>query len=48
MTKTKKKPAEQEDPIKKHFSELGKKSWESRKKKLLEKSKVEKQTKINK
>jgi len=26
-----------EDPIKKHFSELGKKSWEKRKAKLLEK-----------
>jgi hypothetical protein len=25
----------EEDPVKKHFSELGKKSWESRKAKLL-------------
>ncbi len=31
-----------EDPIKKHFSELGKKSWEKRKASLLQ---VKKQTK---
>ncbi len=29
------KPKEEIDPIKKHFSELGKKSWEKRKEKLL-------------
>ena len=34
--KTKQTKKEEADPIKKHFSELGKKSWESRKKKLLE------------
>lgn len=37
--KKKKLTIKQEDPIKKHFSELGKKSWEKRKAKLLTQSK---------
>jgi len=35
----KKQKEKKEDPIKKHFSELGKKSWEKRKAKLLEETK---------
>lgn len=40
--KTKQTKKEEVDPIKKHFSELGKKSWEKRKTSLLQ---VKKQTK---
>lgn len=36
-----KKEKEIKDPIKEHFSKMGKKSWEARKKRIIEKAKVE-------
>jgi len=40
MKKEIKKEKKEEDPIKKHFSELGKKSWEKRKTSLLQVKKL--------
>lgn len=38
---------DKKDPISKHFSELGKKSWEARKKKLLAKGRKKKSPEVN-